>query len=180
MLLACIGAFVVTTTLVACGVFAALSRAPDSAPEPQSNRQSERAAMAVVRAYFETLGQVGADGGGEPERLAPYVNESHASQLAVVFAGMRDEGWHTTGKTLILDDELIGRRVHDPPGTLELGVRVCLDVSRTRVIGPSGDDQTPSQRAKHVPFDVWLTTAGGPGERLVVRSTTMREELTPC
>jgi hypothetical protein len=181
MLLACAAAFVVSSTLVACGVFAALSRGADSGPDPSgSDRQAERAAMTVVRPYYAAIAEIGADGGARPHRIDRYVTDDHGSQLAVAFAGMRRDGWKTSGKTAVVDDELIGRRSLAHGGKVRVGVRVCLDVSGTRVIGPFGDDRTPPGRAERVPYDVWLTTNGAVTPHLRIESTTFRQDLTPC
>lgn len=181
MLLACAAAFVVSSTLVACGVFTALNRGADSGPDPRgSDRQAERAAMAVVAPYYAAIGEIGADGGSRPHRIDRYVTDDHGSQLAVAFASMQSDGWKTSGKTVIVGDELIGRRNLTHAGKARVGVRVCLDVSGMPVIGPFGDDRTPVGRADRVPYDVWLTTNGARTQRLRIESTTFRQESTPC
>lgn len=181
MLIACLGAFLVSGTLVACGVFAALSRANgDDSDRLGSGRQAEQAAIAVVRQYYDAVDEIGADGGAHPQRIGRFVTQMHGSQLATAFAGMRKAGWKTSGKSVIVGDELIGRRTDETTGDAEVGVRVCLDVSRTRVIGAAGDEQTPPRRTSRVPYDVWLTTSGAIGAQLRVESTRVREELAPC
>jgi len=180
MLITCVGAFLVSSVLVACGVFAALSRAASRDPDPRgSDRETERAAMAVVRPYLRVIDEIAADGGAESQRVGRFVTHDHGSQLAVAFAGMRAGGWRTSGRTLIVDDELIGRRTGDG-GSAEVGVRLCLDVSQAKVVGRPGGRQLPVNRASPVPYDVWLTTSGVAGRQLRIESTRMREELSPC
>lgn len=136
--------------------------------------------MAVVRPYYAAVGDIGADGGAKPHRIDRYVTEGHGSQLAIAFANMHSDGWTTSGKAVIVGDELIGRRSSPRTGRASVGVRVCLDVSHTRVIGRFGDDQASPERPDRVPYDVWLTTSGTTAQRLRIESTTMRAELTPC
>lgn len=180
MLIACLGAFLVSGILVACGVFAALGRAASGDPDPRgSDREAERAAMAVVRPYFRVIDEIAADGGAESQRVGRFVTNDHGSQLAVAFAGMRARGWKASGSTVIVGDEMIGRRTrHD--GAAGVGIRLCLDVSNTRVVGHFGGRQPPADRVGRVPYDVWLTTSGVTGRQLRIESTRMREELAPC
>lgn len=180
MLAACVVAFLVSTSLVACGVLTAL-RPPPTGPHShfESDQAAKQAAMERLPRYFAAVDAVMRDGGMRPDRVYPYVTPRHRANLNAVFEQMRSFGQTVSGATVISDEELMDY-AENLRGEARVDIRVCLDVSGLRMLDAMGEEKTPASRYDRVPYEIRLTTSEGDGDVLYVASTRAREDLPAC
>lgn len=180
-LVACLLAFLVSTGLVGCGVLTALRPTASVAPlrHFESDQKAQEAAMELLPKYYAALDAVTMDGGMRPDRVYPYVTPNYRSNLNLAFEKMRNDHLKTTGLTAITRNLLIDYAEKNA-GEAFVVVRLCLDLSHTRVLGAADDDETPTTRLDHTAYDVSLTTSDGDANRLYVASTRARRDLGPC
>lgn len=180
MLAACVVAFFVSTSLVACGVLTVL-RPVHTTPHAhfESDEAAEQAAVERLPRYFAAIDAIMRDGGMRPDRVYPYVTPHHRAELNAAFEELRSSGQTVSGNTVIADEKFLGY-AESLSGEARVDIRVCLDVSGLRMLGAMGDDQTPIWRLDRVPYEVRLATSDGDGDALYVTSTHPREGLAPC
>lgn len=180
-LVACLLAFFVSASLVGCAVLTAQRPTSSLAPARHfdSDQAAEHAAMTMLPKYYAALDAVTHDGGMRPDRVYPYATPNHRSNLNLAFEGMRQDGWKTTGTTVITRNLLVDYAEKNG-GEASVVVRLCLDLTSTHVVGAAGDDETPTTRLDHTAYDVSTTTSSGDGDRLYVASTRSRKDLGPC
>lgn len=151
-----------TSGCTAAGPEPGASESP-SAGEPffASEEEAVEAALAVYEEYNAMADQIMADGGAEPERLAPFVDEALLESQTAGFERMQEEGVVGSGDTSF--------QLHQIQQGPELGTSglfltayVCLDVSETDLRDANGDSTVNPDRLDRIPNEVaWTIDADG-------------------
>ena len=154
------------TTMSAC----APEPQPSPAPTPAfaSEEEAFAAAEEVYRAYNEA---VNAERRGDPDaEPRDYLvglaldGDTNARQI------LGGEGLVISGDGVIADITNEGAEISS--GNVSVEMRVCLDVSSTRVLDESGSDVTPEGRQLRVPLRITMTDSA---HGLVISESTADE-----
>lgn len=126
-----------------------------------SEEEAVEAALAVYAEYNAMADQIMADGGAEPERLAPFVDEALLESQTAGFERMQEQGATATGSTKYWIDEYQQPPSYEKPGTL-LAAYFCRDVTDVDVLGPDGTTLVDPERPDVFPIEVvWELSADG-------------------
>jgi hypothetical protein len=126
-----------------------------------SEEAAVEAALAVYAEYNAMADRIMADGGAEPERLAPYVNEALLESQTAGFQRMQEQGAVGTGSTRYWLREYQHPPSFEEPGIL-LAAYFCRDVTDVDVLGPDGITLVDPSRPDVFPIEVvWEISSDG-------------------
>lgn len=136
--------------------------APPSAPVPEpsatapfaDDAEALAAAEEAYAAYLAMSDLISAEGGANPERIAPFVTEEQLTRELESIERFAATGNRFVGSAVVSSWEL---QFFDPP---TLVAYACYDVSATRVIDKNGVDVTPSDRPNRATLEVSFETRG--------------------
>jgi hypothetical protein len=132
---------------------------PTTSTEVKSLFSSDEEALAAAEAtyanYLQVSDQIARDGGANPERLIPILNETQYQIEKTSFDGYVSKRIHASGDMRFDSIHLASS------GQGEVSVYLCLDSSQSRVIDASNNDVTPSTRVDRWPLLVSFQNSGG-------------------
>lgn len=132
---------------------------PTAEPVFESEEEALAAAEEAYAAYVDMSNRIAADGGMNPERIAPLVTEERLSDEIEGFAAYQDAGIRLEGQTTLETGEL--QSYVDNGDELEVVFYACWDASATRVINQEGQDVTPADRQTRVLLEVVMSGSEG-------------------
>jgi hypothetical protein len=126
---------------------------PSGTPVFANEAEALAAATKAYAAYVKVSDEITADGGANPERIAPYVTAAQLKRDAEVFAKYSSKSITSVGATR--SDRVRIQRYEDT-GELafELSVYLCLDLSGIRLINLQSEDITPAGLDRPSPMQV--------------------------
>ena len=129
---------------------------PSGTPIFASEAEALAAATTAYAAYVKVSDEITADGGANPERIAPYVSASQLKRDTYVFAKYSAKKMMSVGTTSF-DRTRIQK--YDDRGKFgwELVVYLCLDLSRIKLVDAQAQDITPKGLDRPSPMQVSLT-----------------------
>ncbi|MFC5930313.1 hypothetical protein [Cryobacterium melibiosiphilum] len=155
--------------LVAFAIVVGLSgcaATPDSTPPPPApsptaaaapvfanNDEALAAATEAYAAYLSTADLVTAEGGTNPERIAPFVTAEYLATELAELAEFQELQVRTTGATVFRVTKLQYADYLNPT-EVEVAVYICEDVSGLDVIDAEGTSLVASDRLPLTPFEV--------------------------
>lgn len=131
---------------------------PTSTPVFASDDEALAAAEAAYAEYLKVSDAISADGGANPDRIAPFVTPERFADETEVFSELQDEGLTISGATTF-DSMSVQQHDHTVIETY-----VCLDVSTVVVLDHSGVDVTPTDRTNRIPLAVSFEIDLGTGK----------------
>jgi len=149
---------------------------PDSTPIFASEEEALAAAEAAYAAYSEVAGQIANDGGGQPERISPYVTARQLQNELDTAAYYERNGYRVAGEPSVMS--VVLQQYLEAAGAAEITIYVCLDVTTARVFDQSGVDVTPSNRQEVGALEVVLV--GRSAAELQVDSSELWSDSSFC
>jgi hypothetical protein len=151
---------VATVALAAVMLSGCLPQQPTATPTPEASaapifatdEEALAAATAAYAAYLAMSDQIAADGGANPERLAPFVTSDQQASAAESFAVYRDRGLRAVGASTFDNVSLI--QIDQGSPHIFIDLYLCLDVSMVRAVDQSGLVVTPNNRPDRLPLKV--------------------------
>lgn len=143
---------------------------PTATPVFASEAEALAAATKAYAAYSMASDGVTADGGDDPQRIAPFVSMEQLARELKGFAYLKDNSLSSVGQTKF-DSVQIESYSGRSKSSFELSIYVCSDVSAIRLINAAGDDVTPVDLPNRSPLSVGFELGTAPqGELIVSRS----------
>jgi hypothetical protein len=165
---------VVTRRLVALSAAAlialgALGACTQPSPEPSrstaptvkhtpafaSDADALKAATDAYAAYLKMSDTIAHDGGANPERIKPYVTGDEYKRQKKDLDALLETKRHAVGNTTF-DTTKLWKSDGEVGGIVSVGLYLCIDVSRVRLVDESGRDVTPTNRASRLPLQIDL------------------------
>jgi hypothetical protein len=143
----------------------------ESAPIFASDEEALAAAVEAYEAYLETSGEITADSGANPERIAPFVAESYLPEVLKSYQNFSRNSLRSSGTSSI--DTVSLSQVTDRDGGIEVQLHLCHDVTATRILNANGDDVTPPDRQNRLPLEVEFESTEASSNHLVVSSSEL-------
>jgi hypothetical protein len=132
---------------------------PTATPLFASEEEALAAAEEAYAAYREMSDQISAQGGVDPERIAPFVTERRLTDELRGFGTLREAGLRIEGVASF--EVLAVQRYEEIGPDAEVVFYACSDLSRSRVIDEGGADVTPPDRDDRLLIEVVLRTVDG-------------------
>jgi hypothetical protein len=132
---------------------------PTATPIFASEEEALAAAEEAYAAYRRMSDQISAEGGADPERIAPFVTELRLTDELRGFTTLREAGLRIEGEASF--EVLTVQRYEELGGDAEVAFYACSDLSGSRVIDENGDDVTPPDRQDRLMLEVVLRTLEG-------------------
>lgn len=126
--------------------------APSSTPAFASDEEALAAATKAYAAYLAMSDTIGADGGANPQRIAPLVSKAQLKKELEGFGPLRENRYHTSGSSAFDTSSL--ELYRETTKGAEAVLYLCLDSSAVRVMDSSGTDVTPLDRISRRPFEI--------------------------
>lgn len=120
---------------------------PSETPVFASDEEALAAAEEAYAEYISTVDAILADGGANPERLAPLVSDEVFARESAGFKSYVDHGWHAVGQTSF---HLVLQQFDNA----ELTAYVCENISDTDVLDSSGQSIVQEDRSTRFAFEV--------------------------
>ena len=140
---------------------------PSATPVFATEAEALAAATEAYAAYVRVSDQITADGGADPERIAPHVTAAQLKRDRDVFAAYRAKKIVSVGSTSF--DRLRLQRFDDRGRSgLDLVIYICLDLTKIRLIDSQMQDITPTNLDQPSPMQVTLRPDADQGNLLVV------------
>ena len=128
---------------------------PKSTPTPSpvftSDAQALAAATEVYKKYLGVIDQIGEDGGANPDRLRPYVNEEGLKFEQLEARRLMASHAHQIGRTALTATRL-QERSRDG-----VSLYACQDVSKVDVVDADGNSLVSASRPDSIPYIVTVT-----------------------
>ncbi|MBC7589830.1 MAG: hypothetical protein H7226_02145 [Salinibacterium sp.] len=124
-----------------------------STPVFDSEEEALAAATAAYTAYLAMSDQIAADGGVNPERLAPLVTEDQQGDVVNSFKAYAEDGLRAVGESAF-DTVTIAQFENGEKGAASIDLYLCLDVSDVQVLNAAGEVKTPPERTDRLPLQV--------------------------
>jgi hypothetical protein len=177
------------TTAVACACLIAVAGcASTPAPQPTTNpptaapifESDEEALAAATEAYanYQQMADlITADGGHNPERIAPFVSDEYLSTEVQQYAGYQDANAHSIGKTtfVVADAQ---RLDYMNRNDTSITLYICDDVSGIDVRNEADESLVTETRTEVTPFEVGFVLSED--DVLVVDSRDVWEQENFC
>lgn len=166
----------VLTGCVQDAVIPTLPPTPTSPPIFASEEEALAAAEDAYAAYGEVSDLIAAEGGSDPERIAPFVTEDQLQNEMDAAAYYGDQQLHAEGRAATTKVEL--QQVSELNGFVEIAIYVCIDVSSVRILDASGNDVTPVDREPIAALEVVLV--GDASDSLLIASSDVWPDSSFC
>ena len=169
----------VTATLVVGLLLAACSTSGPSlppAPSPSvtavfaSDEEALAAAKDAFGTYLAMSDKIAADGGKDPQRIAPLVTESQLPDQVASFEYYTTNKFHIAGSSSIASARL--QQYADVKSIAQLTVYACVDIANVRILDQVGRDVTPAGRQDVVPLQVSFESSTGDRSHLLVSKSS--------
>ena len=147
---------VALVTLAGCATTPApapTTATPTTAPVFASDEEALAAATEAYARFQEMSDQIDNDGGGMPERIAPFVSESYYPLAVEQSDGFREARARSVGMTSFLVDSA-QQLAYPSPEETSISLYVCDDVTEVDVIDEHGVSMVSDTRAAITPFEV--------------------------
>ena len=140
---------------------------PSATPVFATEAEALAAATEAYAAYVRVSDEITADGGENPERIAPHVTAAQLKRDRDVFATYRAKKIVSVGSTSF---DRLRLQKFDERGRsgLDLVVYICLDLTKIRLIDIQMQDITPTGLDQPSPMQVTLRPDADQGNLLVV------------
>ncbi|WP_394554560.1 hypothetical protein ACDF64_07680 [Agromyces sp. MMS24-JH15] len=119
-----------------------------AAPVFASDEEALAAAVDTYEKYLDLSAEVSQEGGVNPERLLPLLDQSYGQKIVEEFQGMERVGLHVVGRGIASAYRLIEYST----STEDISVYACQSVGSTRIIDVDGSDITPPDREQVIPM----------------------------
>lgn len=136
------------------------------------------AAEAAYAEYQAMANLIAAEGGKDPERIAPYVTEEFLETELKGYAIYSENQVRTEGD-MTFDSMRMQQFFTVSEGHTYVAVYACIDVSSTRVINSAGADVTPD-RPDRVLVEVQFEARGPEPIEMLVAGSDVWDETLPC
>lgn len=140
-------------------VIPTLPPTPTDGPLFASEEEALAAATAAYEAYGAMSSVIAAEGGIEPERIAPYVTETRYADEVRGFERLRESNLRIRGESQATVLQL--QRFDQFETDVEIVFYACLDLTASRVIDESGRDVTPAEREDRLVLEVVMVSVDG-------------------
>jgi hypothetical protein len=122
---------------------------PTATPVFASDADALAAAKKAFTSYLRESDVISDVGGADPQRIAPFVTKKWLSSELKSYAKLEKSGDRFTG-AMAFDEFKLQSRVVNQHQVAAVVTYVCVDVSNTRLLDPSGVDITsPSRQDKY-------------------------------
>lgn len=125
---------------------------PSATPIFASEEEALAAAEEAYAAYLEMSALISSEGGVNPERIAPFVTESHLPAEIEAFAFYSSNSFRSVGS--ISFDSMTLQQADLSGPMVEISVYVCADVAGSQIVDGAGNDVTPTDRPDRIPLEV--------------------------
>jgi len=122
---------------------------PSSTPLFASEEEALAAATEAYAAYLAMSDTITSEGGARPERIKPFVSEEQYERELIGFEAYGDQGNHSEGSSQVDSPKL---QAYDA-ATSRVSIYICLDLSGTRVVGPTGETVSPPEASGRLPIE---------------------------
>jgi len=140
---------------------------PSGTPIFASEAEALAAATTAYAAYVKVSDEITADGGANPERIAPYVSASQLKRELVGFSTFSTNGYSTRGESKF-ENTRLEKYLHENAASNEVTIYLCSNASDIRLIDSVGTDITPAARADRQAFEVSFRTTGDLVKKLIL------------
>jgi hypothetical protein len=135
---------------------------PSSTPLFATDADALKAATDAYAAYLAMSDRITADGGANPERIAPFVTKAQMKSETSAFNSYRAQQHSTVGASKFDSVTLENFQGNS------VSIYLCLDFSNIRLVDPNGSDITPSSVPERSPLEVSLVRGPGDPASLVI------------
>ncbi len=143
---------------------------PTATPVFASEAEALAAATKAYAEYVRVSDEITADGGQDPQRIAPYVTAAQLTDELRGFKSYSDRGYSTAGESTFDNVSLQGISESLPRGVV---IYVCSDVTKVRILNSERIDVTPATRMDRQAFEVtFQTNPVKKGQLLLARNET--------
>lgn len=153
-----------------------LPPSPTSTPVFASEEEALAAAEDAYAAYSAMSDLITADGGQNPERLAPFVTEDQLAREIEGAEYFSSQGWRSQGSRQI--GKALLQQYTDDGGSAEIVVYVCVDISEVRIVDGGGVDVTPPDRPNLIALEVGMIS--GDESKLLIESSDQWSDTSFC
>lgn len=136
------------------------------------------AAEAAYAKYQAMSNLIAAEGGKDPERIAPFVTEEYLSEELKASAVYEMYDVRAQGDATF-DSMRLQQYFKESAGYTVVVVYVCLDVSSVRIIDLAGVDVTP-KRADRILLEVGFEARGPEPTEMLLYKSSIWDETVPC
>ena len=131
---------------------------PIEAPGPtrassffDSDEEALQAGVDGYQAYLATSDLITADGGQDPQRIAPYVSDELLPSFIEGYQSLQAKGLRSQGSTAY-DSPRFQSWTPGANDDALVSFYICVDVSQVRIVDGAGSDVTPPERALRIPL----------------------------
>lgn len=159
------------TTLVACTLALAVgflsactpshpvahpTKTPSPTPSPvfTSDAEALAAATAVYKKFEQISDAIGLDGGANPERIKPFVNEAGYAHEKVSAEKMQSEHSHQVGTTVL--NNVLLQSHEEANGVATVTIYTCEDISSVDRVGADGKSLLSGNRPDFLAYEAVL------------------------
>lgn len=121
---------------------------PSSTPLFASDADALAAATAAYAAYLAMSDQITAEGGANPERIAPYVTSAQLSREVAAFSSFLTKKEATEGRTRF--DSVALEDFRDQ----QVSIYLCVDFTGIQLVGTNGIEGSSAPEPVRTPLEV--------------------------
>jgi hypothetical protein len=145
---------------------------PSTAPVFASDAEALAAAKKAYTGYLTASDQIGNDGGANAQRVSPWVTKDRVAVEVKQFKDFAKTGNHFEGSSTFSNLRL-QQVTQSPNGAVVVSAYACDDVSKSRIIDPSGADITPPTRKDVDPIQIEFRNSKPGSKTLLVEGSTL-------
>ena len=149
---------------------------PTATPVFASEEEALAAAEAAYAAYSEVSDLIAAEGGSDPDRLAPYVTAEQLDNERETAEFFRSNKIHAVGRATTT--KVVLQQYSEVAGGAEIVAYVCVDVSGVAIVDAVGNDVTPVDRPEIASLEVLFV--GEAADQLLIASSEQWSDTSFC
>ncbi len=127
---------------------------PSSTPLFANDADALAAATDAFTEYLRVSDQILQDGGAQPERILGVTTARVGKVETAGFKKFKASGYRGTGSTTFSKASLERFDSNSPDGQSVVAIYICVDVSGTDVLNPSGQSVISPTRPSESPFEI--------------------------
>jgi hypothetical protein len=136
---------------------------PSSTPLFATEADALKAATEAYAAYLKVSDQITADGGADPERIAPYVTATQLKRDLKTYSTYEARGYFSRGTSKF--DTAVVENYSDAG---DVAVYLCSDFSEIRLVNADGQDITSPDLAARTPMEISFTAGASKKQDLLM------------
>ncbi len=147
------------------------TRTPAATHSPvfASDADALKAATDAYAAYLKMSDTIAHDGGKDPERIKPFVTAAWYEVQLKDLNTLHAKGYKAVGDSEF-DKPTLRNSSTDVSGRARVGVYLCVDVSKVRLVNSAGADVTPATRHDRLPLQVEFQANASSSKLLIDKS----------